>query len=96
MPRIYRKPAPFGATAFYFATTATQSKTTTKTVVCVVSVPSCFSPFRQQLEALRHAKEMHPHEGIVGVVERGKLPTRVQIAAQKACPLYQVRGSNER
>ena len=71
----------------YYATTATQSKTTVSTIVCAVSMPAELSVFRQQAHALKLARAQHPNAAIRGVVERRKLPLRVQLAA-KDCPAY--------
>jgi hypothetical protein len=72
----------------YYATTANQSKTTVKTIICAVSMPAELSVFRQQAHALRLARARHPNAAIRGVVERRKLPLRVQLAA-KDCPAHE-------
>jgi hypothetical protein len=72
----------------YYATTATQSRTTVKTIICAVSVPAELSAFRQRNIALKVAKAEYPSASIRGVVERRKLPLRVQLAA-KDCPVYE-------
>jgi hypothetical protein len=72
----------------YYATTATQSKTTVGTIVCAVSMPAELSIFRQQAHALKMARAQHPNAAIRGVVERGKLSVRIQEAAAKVCPMY--------
>jgi hypothetical protein len=72
----------------YYATTATQSKTTVSTIVCAVSMPAELSVFRQQAHALKLARAQHPNAAIRGVVERGELSLRVQLAA-KDCPVHE-------
>jgi hypothetical protein len=72
----------------YCATTATQSKTTVGTIVCAVSVPAELSVFRQRNIALKVAKAEYPSAAIRGVVKRGQLPLRTQLAA-KGCPAHE-------
>ena len=72
----------------YYATTATRSKTTVSAIVCAVSMPSELSVFRQQAHALKLARAKYPSASIRGVVERRKLPLRVQLAA-KDCPAHE-------
>lgn len=72
----------------YYATTATQSRTTVSTIVCAVSMPAELSVFRQQAHALKLAKAEHPNANIRGVVERGRLSLRIQEAVAKACPVH--------
>jgi hypothetical protein len=72
----------------YYATTATQSRTTVKTIICAVSVPAELSAFRQRNIALKVAKAEYPSAAIRGVVKRGQLPLRTQLAA-KGCPVHE-------
>jgi len=83
-----RRAEPVGATATYYATTETQSKTTASTIICAVAVSADLSPFRQQCHALKYAKLKHFNQDIVGVVERSKLPVRTQLAVSKSKPSY--------
>lgn len=73
---------------YYYATTATQSKTTTATVVCQVVVPGTLTLFRQQLHALKLAKSKHPDACICGVVERSRVSLTTQAAVSKTRPTY--------
>jgi signal transduction protein with GAF and PtsI domain len=79
---------PTTAAITYYATTATQAKTTTSTIICAVSVPSTLSPCQQQATALKYAKALHHGEGIVGVVERSKTRIYTQDAVSKNRPSY--------
>ena len=72
----------------YYATTAIQSNTTVSTIVCAVTVPSDLSAFRQQCYSLKMAKQLHPDENILMVVERSKLPVRAQSAVSQQRPSY--------
>jgi hypothetical protein len=83
-----RRAEPVKTTVTYYATTETQSKTTASSIICAVAIPADLSPFRQQCHALKYAKLKHFNQGIVGVVERSKLPIRTQLAVSKSKPSY--------
>lgn len=83
-----RRATPAAGTVTYYATTETQSRSTASTIIAIVVVPAELSLFRQQFHALKMAKKLHPGEGICGIVERGKLPLRVQSAVAKKRPTY--------
>jgi hypothetical protein len=70
------------------ATTKPQSRTTTSTIICAVSVPATLSPCQQQAMALKYAKAKHPDDGIVGVMERSKTRIYTQDAVSKTRPSY--------